>query len=44
MQEYEKALEESLKSRNSNLINMVLIKMVKSQKYENNKEELFKII
>ena len=44
MEEYEKALEESLKSKNSNLINMVIIKMVKSEKYRENKDELFRLI
>ena len=43
MENYEKALQESLNSCNSNLLNMVVFKIVKSEKYNSpqGQEKLF---
>jgi hypothetical protein len=46
MEEYQKALEESLASQNSNLLNMVIFKMVKGEMYrkEKGKENLYSLM
>jgi len=45
MEKYEPALIESLNSQNSNLINMVIFKIVKSDYYtKDNEEELFRLM
>ena len=45
MENYEKALEESLNSQNSNLLNMVIFKMVKSEQYsEHKRPALFQLM
>jgi len=44
MEQYERALIESLNSQNSNLINMVIFKIVKSNYYMDDEEKLFKLM